>query len=230
MSGEGSMDMSDSDREPGTGGDSRDLPDVGISQQTAADDSYGRPGADDPLRQSGADVSSSSSSKDMPSDELAVYVCGAVHNPGVYYLPGGARICDAIEASGGFSQSADTEWLNQAKLLTDGEMLIVYTKEETARMLEEGIARGGFVPSESSGSGSEPGSSGDAADAGAGRINLNTASKEQLMTLPGIGEAKADAIIRYRTETGLFASTEDVMNISGIKNSIYDKIRDLVTV
>ena len=61
-------------------------------------------------------------------------------------------------------------------------------------------------------------------------INLNTATKEQLMTLPGIGEAKADAIIRYRTETGLFASTEDVMNISGIKNSVYEKIRDKVTV
>ena len=71
--------------------------------------------------------------------------------------------------------------------------------------------------------------SAEGADAG-GLVNLNTASKEQLMTLPGIGEAKADAIIRYRTETGLFASTEDVMNISGIKNSVFNRIKDRITV
>ena len=61
-------------------------------------------------------------------------------------------------------------------------------------------------------------------------MNLNTASREELMTLPGIGEAKADAIIRYRTEVGLFASTEDVMNISGIKEGVFEKLKDLVKI
>ena len=80
------------------------------------------------------------------------------------------------------------------------------------------------------GSGSTVPGSPSPADAGSTLINLNTATKEQLMTLPGIGEAKADAIIRYRTESGYFASPEDVMNISGIKNSIFEKIRDQITV
>ena len=119
-------------------------------------------------------------------------------------------------------------------LLSDGEMLIVYTKEETAAMSEQGIAMGGTMPlqglSAGDGSGSTVPGSPSPADAGSTLINLNTATKEQLMTLPGIGEAKADAIIRYRTESGYFASPEDVMNISGIKNSIFEKIRDQITV
>ena len=174
------------------------------------------------------------------SVQIAVYVCGAVKKPGVCYLPSGARVCDALEAAGGFTKSADTQWLNQAKLLSDGEMLIVYTSVETAQMKEQGVLPGDAVSahavSGSAGSSASVSSANAAAEAtgsGAGGealVNLNTASKEQLMTLPGIGEAKADAIIRYRTETGLFASTEDVMNISGIKNSVYEKIRDKVTV
>ena len=178
-----------------------------------------------------------------PSEQIAVYVCGAVQKPGVCYLPPGARVCDAVDAAGGFSASADSEWLNQAKMLADGEMLIVYTMDETRQMKEQGIARGGVMPADNpaagnnqaamSGLGSSPDSGTgvpDASNNGSSLVNLNTASKEELMSLPGIGEAKADAIIRYRTESGFFASTEDVMNISGIKNSIYDKIKDKVTV
>ena len=161
--------------------------------------------------------------REPASEEIAVYVCGAIQSPGVVYLPAGARVCDALEKAGGFTEYADSQWLNQAKLLSDGEMLIVYTKEETAAMSERGIATG-------DGSGSTVPGSPSPADAGRTLINLNTATKEQLMTLPGIGEAKADAIIRYRTESGYFASPEDVMNISGIKNSIFEKIRDQITV
>ena len=168
--------------------------------------------------------------REPASEEIAVYVCGAIQSPGVVYLPAGARVCDALEKAGGFTERADSQWLNQAKLLSDGEMLIVYTKEETAAMSEQGIAMGGTMPLQGLSAGDDSGStvpgSPSPADAVVTLINLNTASKEQLMTLPGIGDAKADAIIRYRTETGLFASTEDVMNISGIKNSVYEKIRD----
>ena len=160
------------------------------------------------------------------ADEIAVYVCGAVQKEGVYYLAAGSRICDALEAAGGFRNDADRQWLNQAKILTDGEMLVVYSEEETADMRLHGLTQGEGAAAPS---GSASGTACDPGETGA-LINLNTASKEQLMTLPGIGEAKADAIIRYRTETGLFASTEDVMNISGIKNSVFNRIKDRITV
>lgn len=182
-----------------------------------------------------SDLNPDGASSVSEKNTIAVYVCGAVQDPGVYYLPDGSRICDALSEAGGFSYEADREWLNQAQTLSDGEMLVVYTMQETAQMREQGIARGTSVNGTGSDAGNASGLSGgqsaaESGTSGSGLINLNTASKEQLMTLPGIGEAKADAIIRYRTETGLFASTEDVMNISGIKNSIYEKIRDRVTV
>ena len=173
---------------------------------------------------------------DPVSGQIAVYISGAVNRPGVCYLPAGARICDALEEAGGFTAEADSQWLNQARTLADGEMLVVYTAAETAQMKEQGIARGSSALEDVSGysqniaSGTGQGMAAGTAEGSGSLVNLNTATREQLMTLPGIGEAKADAIIRYRTETGLFASTEDVMNISGIKNSVYEKIRDRVTV
>lgn len=155
------------------------------------------------------------------SPEIAVYVCGAVVNPDVYYFRQGARVCDAIDAAGGFTKEADTQWLNQAQLLDDGQMLTVFTKEETAGMREGSLRADTQDISGHTVSG---------ADAGTGRVNLNTASKEQLMTLPGIGEAKAETIIRYREENGLFSCIEDVMQISGIKDSVFSKIREHITV
>jgi competence protein ComEA len=153
-------------------------------------------------------------------EQIAVYVCGAVRNPGVYYLDSGSRICDALEAAGGFDDSADMSWLNQARVLQDGEMLSVCTKDEADALRAQGLIP---MTLQDAAAVNNVTGSGD-------KVNLNTGSKEELMSLPGIGEAKADAIIRYRTETGWFASAEDVMNISGIKNSIYEKIRDRITV
>ena len=150
--------------------------------------------------------SESASLKDRADKELVVYICGAVRMPAVYRLAPGSRVCDAIDAAGGFTPDADPQSVNQARLLCDEEMLIVYTTQETAQARDTGP------------------------DTGAGKVNLNSASKEQLMTLPGIGESKAGSIIRYREENGPFSCIEDVMNISGIKNSVYTKIRDLITV
>ena len=202
--------------------------DESVFREESYTDQGGSASQEGPALLSGTDAQTSEPS------QIAVYVCGAVRNPGVCSLPAGARVCDALEEAGGFSRDADSEWLNQAKLLSDGEMLIVYTLDETQQMKEQGIARGGTMPAGyGAGEGREdpagPGAE-SSFDKGDARVNLNTASREQLMTLPGIGEAKADAIIRYRTETGLFASIEDVMNISGIKNSVFEKIRDRITV
>ncbi len=162
---------------------------------------------------------------------IVVYVRGAVRKPGVYKLPDGSRVYEAIDAAGGFDSGADREWLNQAELLTDGEMLTVCTLEETLKLKEAG---GGQLQETAAGTGASGKTSGAGDPAsetsGSGIVNLNSATKDQLMTLPGIGEAKADAIIRYREENGPFSSTEDVMNISGIKDSVYSKIKDRITV
>ena len=239
----------DSDREESVNMDSSAQtgagdPDAGQTDSGVTDAGQtGTGDADAGLRDTGkadagqASAADAASVQDSGAAQIAVYVCGAVMEPGVYYFQEGARICDAIDAAGGFLVMADSQWLNQARILSDGEMLVVYTQEETAALREQGIAQGSTVnpdpasaaPGQASGSEASPASGGD----GSGSevlVNLNTASREELMTLPGIGEAKADAIIRYRTEVGLFASTEDVMNISGIKTSVYGKIRDHITV
>ena len=169
------------------------------------------------------DAAVSDSGTDPGKEQLAVYVRGAVVSPGVYYLPSGSRVCDAIDAAGGFSQEADTQYLNLARPVNDSEMVSVYTLEETALMKEQGTG-------EEAGPGLSDLSGEDGCGSGSGRVDLNSASKEQLMTLPGIGESKAEAIIRYREESGPFSCTEDVMNISGIKDRVYSQIRDRITV
>lgn len=145
------------------------------------------------------------------SGTVTVHVCGAVHNPGVYELPGSARIVDAMEAAGGLLEEADSTYLNQAHILTDEEQIYVPTTEE----VESGTLR--QAPSaDLSGQDS--------------KININTASKEDLMTLPGIGTSKAESIILYRTENGPFSSVEDLMQITGIKEGVFQKIKAYITV
>ncbi len=165
-----------------------------------------------------------------------VYVCGAVARPGVYPLHEGMRVFEALEQAGGFSQDADREWLNQAELLQDGERLYVYTQEET-RVITEGMQADEqpddtVLWAESAGAAGAIGDDSEAGSAGSAgqKVNLNTADREQLKTLPGIGDAKADAIIRYREEHGSFGSIEEIQNISGIKSAVFSKIKDLITV
>ncbi len=145
-----------------------------------------------------------------------IYICGAVNQPGVYPIEENMRICDAVRLAGGFAPGADEEWLNQAEPIRDGEKVVVYTSEETAVMKEACPAAG-----------PEEGASAAGSD---GKINLNTATREELMSLTGIGEAKADAILKYRSENGSFSSIEEIQNISGIKSGVFEKIRDRITV
>lgn len=140
-----------------------------------------------------------------PSSELYVYVAGRVKKPDVYKVPEGSRVYQLIELAGGFEEDADTVSINLADRVHDGMKIIVYAVGE------------------------EP--AGDADTPSQSRfVNINTASKKQLMTLPGIGAAKADSIVRYREENGYFHSIEDIMNISGIKEGAFDKIKDFITV
>ncbi|MCC8101366.1 MAG: ComEA family DNA-binding protein [Clostridiales bacterium] len=171
-----------------------------------------------------------------------VYVCGAVNAPGVYPIWGDMRVCDAIAQAGGFSSDADEEWLNQAAVVCDGQKLYVYSAEETDQMKASGISPEGMDDGASVAAGAAVGESGIVneavsagngegdTDASDGKVNLNTATAEELMTLPGIGESKAAAILAYRSEHGSFASIEEIQNISGIKSGVFSKIKDLITV
>lgn len=150
------------------------------------------------------------------SSVIYVYVCGAVQAPGVYALQDGMRVYEALAAAGGFREDADTQWLNQAAPVQDGQRLYVYTQEEVQTLAADASQTTGGDPASE--------------DAAHGRVDLNTASKELLMTLPGIGEARAEAILAYRSEHGRFRSIEEIQNISGIKSSLFEKIREKIMV
>jgi competence protein ComEA len=137
-----------------------------------------------------------------------VHVCGAVVNPGVYELPAGSRVFDALELAGGITEEGVPTALNFAEQIYDGEQILVPTWEE----YEAGWTVSGTEAEEET------------------LVNINTATKEQLMTLKGIGESRAQAIIAYREEHGSFAAIEDLMLVSGIKEAAFEKVKDYITV
>lgn len=159
-----------------------------------------------------------------PQALLHVFVCGSVCRPDVYALPEGSRITDAVRAAGGFSEDAARDALNLAELLTDGEKIRIPSEEEW-RAAEAAASTGGAENA----SGVPENASGTSADRSGGRIDLNSASQKELMTLPGIGESKAARIIAWREQHGPFRSTGDLMRIPGIKQATYNELKDLIT-
>lgn len=156
---------------------------------------------------------------------LHVYVCGAVNRPEVYVLPEGSRVTDAVRAAGGFSEDAAQDARNLAELLTDGEMIDIPSEEEwAAARMSGGNGTGGDRTDAAAGKPARE--SGKTAD---GRIDLNSADAETLMSLPGIGESKAKRIIAWREQNGPFRRTEDLMQIPGIKESTYHQLKDQIT-
>ncbi len=150
-----------------------------------------------------------------------VHVCGEVENPGVYELAEGQRVFEAIAMAGGFCEGAARDYLNLAEPVWDGMRLEVPNHEQAPAT--EWTAPAGSQAALGRGFGVQPGAS-------PGKVNINTAAKEELMTLKGIGEAKAEDIIRYRQQRGGFERIEDIMEISGIKNAAFEKIKDDITV
>ncbi len=145
----------------------------------------------------------------LPEETIVVYICGAVRNPGVYTLPCGSRAVDAVDAAGGFLPEAAAEYLNLAQILNDGQQITVYTADEVRESAEAAGGSDGAHPE---------------------KVNLNRADKALLMTLPGIGETRAEAILAYRREHGLFSSLEDVKNVNGIKEKLFEKIKDYIEI
>ena len=147
---------------------------------------------------------------------IYVYICGEVINPGVYELSGDSRIYEAVDAAGGFTENAARECVNLASKVSDGMQITIYNREEAASLQADSASVGG--------------NAGKSGTSGSGLVNLNTATKEELMTLKGIGESKAEDIIRYREKSGGFKKIEDIMKISGIKENGFQKIKDSITV
>lgn len=183
---------------------------------------------------SDADIDNGSeavSDKEMQQAMIYVDICGAVANPGVFQLAAGSRVFQAIEAAGGYLPEAALTCVNRAGVLTDGQQLYILTQEEMERQ--------GLDPAEMSGAsdGQMNGSAGTGQNTEMtaqvqqdNRININTADEAQLTTLTGIGATRAQAIIAYREENGPFAAIEDIMNVQGIKEGTFAKIKDEIVV
>lgn len=161
--------------------------------------------------------------EDRKEVQIAVHICGAVKQPGVYYLKPEQRIYEGIQAAGGFREDADSEYLNQAAMLEDGMKIVVPTLEETKNLKAaeggENLLQIGVVSKQQS-----------TKESVNGKVNLNTADEAALCTLPGIGESRAKSIIAYRKEHGLFEKIEDIMKVSGIKEAAFEKIKDAIMV
>lgn len=171
--------------------------------------------------------------KHTQNSTIYVYVCGYVNEPGVYQLDVDARMYEAIDAAGGATDEGSLDYLELAKEVYDGQRIYVPSVEEISTMpgsyaKNESTYESPNVANNVSGyvSNNVSGSIGNNGE----KININYASKEQLMTLTGIGEARAEAIIKYRESHGYFKQIEDIMNISGIKQAAFDKIKDFICV
>ena len=163
------------------------------------------------------------------SETIKVDIKGMVVNSGVVELNTNSRVIDAINASGGLKKGANTEYLNLSKKLKDGDVIIIYSNDYIESLKKENIV---YIEKPCN----CPDSINDACikdeivneDMGTNDalVSINNSTKEELMTLPGIGESKADAIIKYRNENNGFKKLEDIMNVSGIGESAYSKIKD----
>ena len=157
----------------------------------------------------GEEAAASASEETAASGEVVVHVAGAVSAPGVYTLPADSRVDDAVRAAGA-TADADLSQLNLAQKLADGQKITVPAAGETPAPVDNA------APSDSSQSGA--------------LININTATQEELETLPSIGEVRAQAIIAYREEHGGFRTTDELMEVSGIGEKIFADIAPHITV
>jgi len=149
-------------------------------------------------------------------NRITVSVSGAVEHPGIFHLPAGSRVLDAVQKAGGYTIDADVEAVNPTDPLVDGQNLFIPTRKggTSPAALDSLISQSQSQP---------PGST-------SGLININTASQSELEKLPNIGPAKARAIIEYREKNGKFRRIEEIKNVKGIGQKIFEKIKDLITV
>lgn len=215
-----------------SGDAAKDVP-SGMGMTSGGNASSGKDAASDKESASGGMKNQPVGADTAAAERMWIHVCGAVRDPGVYELPVGSRVYQAVEAAGGFTEEAQQDYLNMAQELADG-MKVEIPDQETARRLKEQNVVPQLLTPDHSGSGAPGagGASGGQAGTGSARakVNINTASKEELMTLRGVGGSRAEDIITYRQERGPFKKIEDIMKVSGIKEAMFEKIKDSITV
>ena len=143
---------------------------------------------------------SSSNTQDVKSPSIYIHVAGAVRKPGIYQLDSGSRVFDAVLLAGGFTNKANQTSVNMARILNDGEQLLVSSGTSNAQVQQESSL-----------------------------ISLNQASSSQLEDLPGVGPALAGRMVDWRTANGGFKSKEDLLNVAGIGDKLFAAVKDLVT-
>lgn len=144
------------------------------------------------------------------ADTVVVEIKGALVNPGVYELKTGDRLIDAIELAGGLTEKADDRTINQALLLTDQMMIYVPFQGEEISETSQAAAINGMESS--------------------AKININKAEINELTELNGIGDSRAQSIIDYRVENGLFKTSEEIKNVSGIGDKIFENLKEQIAV
>lgn len=188
--------------------------------------------------------------EDSNVSKVYVDIKGAIKSPGVYELESSKKVMDVVYMAGGLTDEADTTFVNLAKKVSDEMVVIIYTKDQIKEAREKEF----LAPSvndtcvcpeitndacldnntskkdDSSADSKKDSNADKKTDNTSDKVNINTASLEELQTLSGIGESKAQAIIDYREENGKFSKPEDILEVSGIGEALYEKIKDNITV
>lgn len=170
-------------------------------------------------------------SKKENIEDYKVDIKGEILTPGIYTLKSNSRVIDVIEMSGGLTENADTSVINLSKKITDEMVIIIYSKSEVKDFKKtketEKIVQEKCVKKDENALKNDACITDSAKTSG--KVSINTATKEELMTLTGIGDSKAEDIIKYREENGPFKAIEDIKNVSGIGDSLFAKIKENIT-
>lgn len=177
---------------------------------------------------SGSDLASTDLEESNAGSKICyVYVCGAIASPGVYEVEPDTRICEVIKFAGGLTAEAETTCINQALAVYDGLMLNVPTiaQWESGEFIldENGFPVQVQKTEQKAGENQEP-------SIDDGKVDINKATVEQLCTLPGVGVSRAESIVAYREEHGAFEKIEDIKNVTGIKDGLFEKIKEKIKV
>ena len=162
---------------------------------------------------------------------VIVDIKGEVTTPGVYELIKGSRVIDVINEAQGLTSNANTRYINLSKILEDGDAIVIYSNDEIENASkEEKIEVTTPCVCEDVNSACIENNTNKEKNQTSEKININTATQEELTSLSGIGESKAKSIIKYREENGNFKSIEDIMKVSGISENLFAKIKENITV
>ena len=165
---------------------------------------------------------------------IKVDIKGSVVSPDVYEVDSNSRVIDIINIAGGTTEDADTDNINLSKKVSDEDVIIIYSREELESNKKSYEEKIDYCTTDNNSACAtnvvtfDDNSNSD--DTGSTIININSATVEDFMKLSGIGEAKAKAIVEYRNSIGSFSKVEDIKNVTGIGDSIFDKIKDYITI